>query len=156
MKNDGGFTYPALLALIVVMGIAITTASQSWTTLMTREKEATLLFRGDQIRRAIASYYNAPADKSKRTYPPSLKVLLKDPRFPGVKRHLRKIYPDPMTSDGKWGVILAGNGRIKGVFSQSDKEPMKKGNFSAANAHFKDKMHYSDWTFFFVPKKQKK
>lgn len=154
MKNDGGFTYPALLALIVVMGIAVTTAQQSWSTLMKREKEAELLFCGNQIRKAIASYYNAPGDQSKRTHPPSLEALLKDSRFPAIKRHLRKIYPDPMTKGGEWGIVLADNGRIKGVFSQSRQEPIKKDHFLPDNAHFKNKKVYAQWTFVYKEKTQ--
>ncbi len=149
MSGSRGFSYPAVLALIVVTGIAVTTAQKSWTTIIKQEKERELLFRGDQIQKAIASYYNAMEDI--KIYPSSLNELIKDPRFPVLKRHLRKIYSDPMTGSDEWGVIYTQGGRIKGVFSKDYREPIKKNNFAPAYSHFQDKMHYSDWKFVYQP-----
>ncbi|RLB79613.1 MAG: hypothetical protein DRH15_08710, partial [Deltaproteobacteria bacterium] len=120
-----GFTYIGALILVVVTGIAITAASTYWSTTVRREKEAELLFRGDQIRKAIGSYYErAPSGRAK-SYPSRLDDLLRDPRYMKVVRHLRRLYRDPMTDDGQWGLVLDGKGHIKGVFSKSKEKPIK-------------------------------
>ncbi|MBF0303489.1 MAG: type II secretion system protein [Desulfamplus sp.] len=152
MSGNHGFSYPAVLALIIITGIAAATAQRSWTTVVKREKETELLFRGDQIQRAIASYYKAV--ENKKLYPGSLNELIKDPRFPSTKRHLRKIYTDPMTGNSEWGVVYTQGGRIKGVFSKSSEEPIKKSNFLPQYSRFQDKTHYYDWKFIYQPDQQ--
>ncbi len=151
-KKQGGFTYIGALVLVVVTGIALTGASTYWSTIVKREKEAELLFRGDRIRRAIGSYYERAPSGRPKSYPSSLEDLLKDPRYMTLKRHLRKIYPDPMTEDGKWGLILDSRGGIKGVFSKSKDRPLKTGQFPEEYSHFEKAKTYSDWKFVYVPK----
>ena len=45
LKKNSGFTYIAALMIVVVMGIMLGAAGQSWTMIMKREKEAELIFR---------------------------------------------------------------------------------------------------------------
>ena len=59
-------------------------------TLQLREKERDLLFVGDQFRRAIGEYYEK-APGGVKVYPKKLEDLLRDNRYPGVQRWLRKI-----------------------------------------------------------------
>ncbi|SLM28665.1 conserved exported hypothetical protein [Desulfamplus magnetovallimortis] len=151
--SAAGFTYPAVLAMVVIIGIASTSAQKSWTTIVKREKEKELLFRGDQFCKAIESYYRASEDKKKGNYPPSFDDLLKDSRFPAVKRHLRKVYIDPMTGSNDWGMIYTPDRRIKGVFSKGQGEPLKKNGFSVRYSHFNDKVQYSEWKFVYTPVK---
>lgn len=152
--NGKGFTYLSVLLLIIVSGIALTTASHSWRTIMQREREKELLFRGDCINRAIESYCKAGGTE-KITYPSRFEDLLKDPRFPVIKRHIRKIYKDPLTEDGEWGVILGQGRGIKGVYSKSKKIPLKTGDFPGKYIKFEKAKNYSDWKFIFVPAKKK-
>jgi len=153
--NGKGFTYMSVLLLLIVTGIALTSASRSWRAIMQREREKELLFRGDCIRKAIESYYKA-GDAKKITYPSRLKDLLKDPRFPAIRRHIRKIYSDPLSESGEWGIILGAGNRIKGVYSQSKATPLKTGNFPDKYKEFEKAKKYSDWKFVFVPEKKKK
>jgi len=145
-----GFTYIALLIFIAIMGVVLASAGQIWHMAMQREKERELLFVGDQFRRAIDQYSTHSQSATER-FPMSLEDLLKDPRFPGTQRYLRKIYNDPITGSSKWGEIKGPNGEIFGVYSLSEDEPVKKGNFSIADADFKDKKKYSDWVFMSTP-----
>jgi type II secretory pathway pseudopilin PulG len=151
-SDAGGFTYVGALILVIVTGIAISAASTYWSTMVRREKEAELLFRGDQIRKAIGSYYEQAPPGHSKSYPSSLKDLIRDPRYMKVVRHLRKIYRDPMTEDGQWGLILDGRGRIKGVFSKSKERPIKVGNFPKGYENFEKAKTYQDWKFVYVPK----
>ncbi len=56
-RRDGGFTYLALLLVIVVMGVVMGATAEIWHTAVQREKERELLFVGNQFRNAIRSYY---------------------------------------------------------------------------------------------------
>ena len=110
-----------------------------------REKEAELLFRGEQYRDAIASYY-----RKEQRYPGKLEELLEDKRYPMPVRHLRRLYKDPITG-GDWAVVEAPGGGVMGVFSRSEDEPIKSGNFSTKNQAFKEKRKYLDWQFVHSP-----
>ncbi len=153
MNGDKGFTYPAALLLIIIVSVSLMVVQKQWSTIVQREKEKELFFRAGKIIDGIESFYQNSSAASPQ-YPRSLKVLLKDNRSLGLKRYLRKIYKDPMTQDGNWGLVYDGKGGIKGVFSQSKKEPLKKGNFSKNYKSFENKKKYSDWKFVYEPKKE--
>ncbi len=148
MNGDDGFSYPAALLMVVVISISLMTAQKQWSTIMKREKENQLLFRAGQISQAIESYYNNSSDGTSK-YPKKLEYLLKDNRHLAVKRHIRKLYKDPMTITGNWGLIYDGVGNIKGVFSLSSEEPIKKGGFPEKYKHFTNRKKYSDWKFIY-------
>ena len=153
-RNRSGFSYLGVLILTAVMSVALMGTGRYWSTIVKREREAELLYRGDQIRRAIGSYYNNPPGGQNKTYPSQFSDLLKDPRFPNLKRHLRKWYPDPMTQAGEWVYVLDASQRLKGVHSASEGEPIKKGNFPKDYKSFETAQTYADWTFVYVPRKQ--
>lgn len=147
-RRESGFTYFVLLAVVASMGFVLATAGEVWHTALKREKERELLFVGDQFRRAF-NLYNLHTPGKARSYPLSLEELLKDPRYPGVQRYLRKIYADPMTGRTQWGLIKGPNGEVFGVHSLSEDEPLKKSGFSLADAKFKGRTKYSDWVFMY-------
>lgn len=141
-----GFSYIGLLILVAVMGIGLAAAGEIWHTAQQREKEQELLFVGGQFRRAIQQFYaNTPAKA--RRYPLHLEELLQDPRHPGVRRYLRRIYRDPMTGKAEWGLLTGPAGEIIGVYSLSDDEPLKQANFRLAEKDFEGKVKYSEWVF---------
>ena len=111
-----------------------------------REKEAELIFRGEQYRDAIASYY-----KKEQRYPRALTELLEDKRYPMPVRHLRKLYRDPMTGQDEWALVEAPGGGVMGVHSRSDDAPIKTGNFSPKNQEFAEAQTYADWKFIHSP-----
>jgi type II secretory pathway pseudopilin PulG len=141
-----GFTYIALLFLIVIMGVVLASAGEVWHTAVQREKEQELLFVGDQFRSAIDRYARHTPPGSGR-FPMNLEDLLKDPRSPDTRRYLRKVYNDPITGSSNWGLLKGPGGEIFGVYSLSEGEPVKKRNFSFADTSFEDKMKYADWVF---------
>jgi len=144
--RDGGFTYIGVLVLIAVMGVVLASTGEIWHTVRKREKEQELLYVGDQFRRAVKQFYRHSPPQARR-YPMSLEELLKDPRYPGIQRYIRKIYPDPMTGSTEWGLIKGPDEQIYGVYSLSEEEPIKKKNFKLADKKFEDKMKYSEWVF---------
>ncbi len=153
MNGEKGFTYPAALLLIVIVSSSLMVVQKQWSTIVKRDNEKELFFRAGQIVQGIESFYtNSPGGTVQ--YPRSLNVLLKDNRYPVLKRHLRKIYKDPMSKQTDWGIIYDGTGRIKGIYSKSQAEPLKKGGFPKVYKTFENKKKYSEWKFIYEPKKE--
>lgn len=146
LRRQRGFTYIGALVLVALLGIGLAAAGQVWHTAQKREKERELLFIGQQFRLALYQYAKQTPDKGKRA-PSSLEELLRDPRHPVTLRHLRKIYPDPMTGTAEWGLVKGPGGEILGVHSLSAEEPLKKANFALADRRFEGTKKYSDWVF---------
>jgi len=145
-RRESGFAYLVLLAVVAAMGILLATAGEVWYMTLKREKEQELLFVGDQFRRAF-NLYSRHTPGNARRYPLSLEDLLKDPRYPGVQRYLRKIYADPITGSTRWGLIKGPNGEIFGVHSLSEDEPVKKSGFRLVDKTFEGRTKYSEWVF---------
>jgi type II secretory pathway pseudopilin PulG len=145
-----GFTYIALLAAIVIIGITLGSAAKSWQNFAQREKEEELLFRGNQYRLAIERYYHALPGRQQ--FPNSIDVLLKDERTPVGKRHLRQRYLDPITGEDFELIrdMFHGN-TIKGVYSKSEKAPIKQSGFPEELKDFEGKTMYSAWKFIKEP-----
>jgi type II secretory pathway pseudopilin PulG len=146
-SNTAGFTYMALLAFLVIIGITLGTVARYWSNIAAREKEEELLFRGDQYRHAIENYYYGMPGRYQ--YPASIDELVKDSRSAAGKRYLRQKFKDPIT--GKDFVEIKNqNMRVIGVCSASEKEPIKQANFDPDYADFEGKTKYNDWKFQFI------
>lgn len=150
MGAERGFTYIWILFAVALAGIVLAAAGQLWQTEARREKEVELMFVGEQFRQAIGSYYESSPGMPKR-YPESEEKLLFDDRFPIPKRHLRKIYFDPMTGRAEWGLIRKPGIGIVGVHSLSARKPFKRANFHERYATFADAVSYQDWMFVYTP-----
>ena len=141
-----GFTYLGFLLFIAVSGAGLVAYSEIASHTAQREKEAELIFRGEQYRDAIASYY-----KKEQRYPQALAELLEDKRYPMPVRHLRRLYRDPLTGEEEWGLVEAPGGGVMGVYSRAHGEPIKTGNFSPKNQEFAEAQSYADWKFVHSP-----
>lgn len=149
-RLQDGFTLLGLLFLVAGLGVAMAALGTVWHSAAQREKERDLLFIGNQYRRAIESFWNVPLPVGTvRRLPRNFNELLSDPRFPTTVRHLRRIYRDPMTGGGEWGLLKEPDGSISGVYSQSTGKPFKRAGFAAVYAHFQDAQSYRDWVFRF-------
>jgi hypothetical protein len=119
-------------------------------TLTQRSREKALLTTGHQFRRALASYHETQGPGGKSEYPATLDDLLRDNRFPDTRRYLRQIFVDPMTGKADWGLLKTGD-RIVGVYSLSEKKPIKQDNFDPEDAAFHAKSSYTEWVFTYPP-----
>jgi type II secretory pathway pseudopilin PulG len=145
---QAGFTYIGLLVAIVIVGLMLTLVSRIWSVSEQRERETQLLFAGDAIRLAIASYY-----ASGHRYPLSLQDLILDDRSPVPIRHLRRLYSDPMTGTADWTLLHSPDGvGVMGVASSSKLAPTKRKSFSPVDATFADSDCYCAWQFVYVPR----
>ena len=93
-RGARGYAMAALLVSIAVMGILMSAAMPVWRQTARREKEAELVFRGEQYARAIGLYQRRFAV----AFPPSIDVLVE-------QKFLRRKYKDPMTEDGEFQVL---------------------------------------------------
>lgn len=144
-RQSKGFTYLGLLALMAISGIAMAGVAILWHQESQREREKELLFIGDAYRKAIVSYYETSPEQPKQ-YPQTLNDLLLDKRFPIIKRHLRKLYIDPMMQKKDWGLMLQ-QGKIVGVYTKSKLAPIKRTGFASGYESFAGAEDYSAWKF---------
>ena len=87
-RAEAGFALAALLVAIAVLSVMLLVALPTWRHQVQREKEAELVFRGEQYARAIGLYQRKLAG----AFPPSLDALVE-------QKFLRKRYKDPITGD---------------------------------------------------------
>lgn len=156
LRDQRGAALLVVLVMVIIVGLVAGIAGTSWQTIMQRAREAELFWRGDQYRQAIQSYYEHGAGGSKNRagqYPNKLEDLLKDPRSLAKKKHIRRLFVDPMTGDD-WELIKDKGGRITGVHSSSSLEPFQQDGFPAEYEAFAGAASYTAWEFNYLPKKQ--
>jgi len=145
-----GVVLLGLMAFLVLAGLLTVHFAESVATARQREREAQLLWVGQQYRAALESYWRATPGPVKHL-PVSLDELVRDSRFPNPVRHLRRIYPDPLQPDIPWGLVRRGS-QILGVYSQSDAAPLRRTGFAAGLEAFEGATQYAAWRFLFVPR----
>jgi len=149
LRAQRGFTYISAIILVAIIGLVAATTVRLGATLQRAAAERELLYIGEQFSDALKSYANA-TPQGQPQQPPTLKELLKDPRFPGTRRHLRKIFVDPMTGKPEWGIVFMGDKLgVLGIYSLSTAEPIKVSNFPTRFQAFEGKRKISDWVFTF-------
>ncbi len=149
----------ALLTMIAVMAILLSAALPVWRHEMRREREAELVFRGEQYVHAIGLF-----QKKFGTFPPNVDVLVQ-------QKFLRKKYLDPIAgtdfrpvfvgqlnqpgqpgresspgaiapgSAGQPSGVAGGAGGLLGVASTSDESSVRI---------YKGRTKYSQWQFIFA------
>ena len=143
--RDAGFTYVWLLLAVAIMTIGLAAIGELASTEAKREREAELLFAGNQIAAAIVAY--RASSPGAPQYPQKLEDMIADNRYPSIRRYLRRVYPDPMTGRPDWGLVRGPGGGIVGVYSQSTTRPLKIANFSPEYESFAGATSYAEWRF---------
>jgi type II secretory pathway pseudopilin PulG len=95
--REAGYSLVALIVAINVMLVMMAVAVPAWKYVIKDDKEEELLFRGQQIAKALDAYQK----KRGGAKPASLEGLVKE-------KFLRRAYKDPMTPDGKWRLVRPG------------------------------------------------
>lgn len=165
-----GFAYVLLLVSVAVLAVSATATLRLGAQMGRRDAEQALLFVGSEFERALRSYAGLPvtavvnANQANTnqsialqasvsqvppfaTGPRTLEELLQDPRTPGVRRHLRKIYADPLTGLPNWGLVKDPAGYIIGVYSLADGQPIQQTGFGPQRPGFESAPSYSAWVF---------
>jgi len=97
LRGQHGYAMVALIVAMSIMAIMMTVALPTWHQMAQREKEAELIFRGQQYARAIGLFQKRSGPG---VLPPSIDALVEG-------HYLRKKYKDPITG-GDFDLLLAG------------------------------------------------
>ena len=101
--GQAGHLMAGVMVGIAIMLIFSTLTFQGWENELRRDNEAEMIFRAEEIVRAIVRFR-----KDKGALPQKLEDLME----PGQKEQyfLRHLYDDPLVKNGKWGLLYAGPG----------------------------------------------
>ncbi|WP_137175755.1 type II secretion system protein [Massilia sp. HP4] len=146
--RQSGFTYLGLIIFVAIIGLVGAATLKIGSLLQRAAAEEELLEIGAAFSAALDSYA-AATPPGASPYPPSLAELLKDPRSPAVRRHLRKVYVDPLTGKAEWGIVYLAGGEtgVVAIHSLSPAKPLKIANFDSRFKGLDNKETVSEWRF---------
>jgi type II secretory pathway pseudopilin PulG len=119
--SERGYAMAALLVTLAVMAVLMSALLPAWRHEALREKEAELVFRGEQYARAVALF----RAKNQNAFPPSVDVLVQG-------KFLRKKYLDPITGK-EFDLIGAGTQTPTNPGTQSPNNGPSRGAPPAAS-----------------------
>ncbi len=106
-RAEGGFTLAMFVMVVAIISIMLGVAVQSVEFSMRREREAELIFRGQQYVEAIR-LYRAKYGR----YPMRMQEI-----WEAKPRVVRKKWKDPITDSEAWGLIFVGQDNVAGLRS---------------------------------------
>lgn len=146
-RSQAGFTYVGLIITAAIVGLVAASTVKLGAMVQRRNAELALLETGMAFSAALQSYAAASAPGQNRS-PASLQDLLLDKRSLAPRRHLRRIYADPITGSTEWGLVLDAKSKgIIGVHSLSDDRAIKVANFPAGLERLQGKKRLNEWIF---------
>jgi hypothetical protein len=148
--KQSGVTYITTLLLVAIVAAGLAASAELWSHARQREKEAELIWIGNQFTHAIGLYYQRSPGSIKR-YPEKLNDLLEDRRYVSTQRYLRRIYRDPISGRDVWGIVQAPDGGVMGVYSLSDGLAIKTNALHTVSSTPGTQTRYSDWRFIYQP-----
>lgn len=123
-SSEGGFVLLTLLFLAGAVAFMLVLALPRSAMQAQRVREETLIYRGEQYKRAVQLYF-----RKYKKYPESLDDLEESD---GI-RFLRRRYKDPLTGEDQWRLVHMGSdGRFKDslLFDQEKEEDAKKSAYA--------------------------
>jgi type II secretory pathway pseudopilin PulG len=149
-QSARGFAYLLLLIAVAVIGLAATASVSLGAQMARRDAERQLLAIGLEFQNALRSYAGvAPGSTIANAArgPRTLEELLKDPRTPAIRRHLRQHYDDPLTGKAEWGLVVDSGGFIVGIYSLAEGRPIRQEGFEPTQSGFDNASSYRQWVF---------
>lgn len=143
-RGSRGFSLPIVMIMTAVASYSASRLEVSAQYRGHRDREEELLFRGAAYVRAIKSFYTSETAPGKKRLPGSLDELVKDPRAQN-RRHLRALYPDPMT--GREFKVQKRPEGIVAVASSSEAAPLQQVDFAEDLGLTEGARHYNEWIF---------
>jgi len=103
-RGEAGYLMVGMVAMVAILVIFSDLAFQAWADALRRENEAEMMFRAQDLVRAIQRY--------RRDHGGSPPMKLEDLMQPGPRNqyYLRQLWKDPLVRGGKWGLVYAGPG----------------------------------------------
>ena len=123
LRGQQGFAMAALLVALAVMSLLLSMALPAWRHAAQREREAELIFRGEQYARAIMLYQR----RTPGAWPPDVETLVEG-------RFLRRAWRDPMTADGEFRLVRQSELAPADAPGEADDEPSRRRQGGAARA----------------------
>jgi type II secretory pathway pseudopilin PulG len=102
-RAERGHLMIALVVALAMLLIFSTVATRSWLDVIRRDREADMMFRAQEISRALLKYR-----KANQRLPNTLEELMEP--GPQGQYFLRRLYEDPLIPDGQWGLIYSAPG----------------------------------------------
>jgi type II secretory pathway pseudopilin PulG len=99
-SGERGHLMVALMAAVAILLILSLVAEQAWQDVRRRDLEAEMVFRAQDIVRALKIYRQEHGQ-----LPLELKAMMEPGQ--GGRYCLRKLWKDPLVKDGKWGLLFA-------------------------------------------------
>ena len=100
-KRQSGYTYLLMLFIVAMAGYALAGLGGSWQAATQREMRREVEFVLDAYGNALAAYRLATPD-GKSYRPQRLEELLDDTRSGVRRRHLRRLYANPLSGKHDW------------------------------------------------------
>lgn len=141
-----GYGLVAVLILVALSALGLASAGESWTQSARRDREQELLRIGQLYAQALTRYRDMSPGSVKQL-PRELDELLLDRRFVGTVRHLRQLYPEPLSADGRWELLRGDDDRIQGVRSRSNEAPLASRGVRRPGLELPAATRYADWKF---------
>src|SRR5262252_1180594 len=113
LRGQHGYAMVALMVAMSIMAIMMTVALPTWHQMAQREKEAELIFRGQQYARAIGLFQKKSGPG---VLPPNIDALVDG-------HYLRKKYKDPITGDDFDVLQAGGPGTTPGASTANPSQP---------------------------------
>lgn len=108
MRNgDGrqrGYTYLLMLFVVATFGYSLALLGETWRVSARREQQLELDFRLTAYAQALSSYRQSTPDGLSYR-PQQLQALIEDYRTGVRRRHLRRLYPNPVSGRLDWLII---------------------------------------------------
>lgn len=101
-SRQDGYALVALIVAMTVMLILMLAAVPAWRYVMKNERELELIFRQQEIARAIKRY-----EQVRKAPPLSLDMLVQ-------AKVLRRKYKNPLSPDGRWHYVRQGEAQLPG------------------------------------------
>lgn len=173
ITNQNGFTYIAVLTVVIIMGIMLGMVGQTWKSINQRELEEEMIFRGDQVAEIVYQRLLCMTNPATTTNVNQFLWTVNSPggtildelvagredrcfNGPSRKYRLRPSAALDPTTNKPWKIIspVGDVTRFAGVASTSNGEPFRK-SFKDIydSALLDDKKQYSDWSFTWELKK---
>ena len=155
--RNRGYVMIVLMIAVAVLVVLMLMAVPLWQTELQREAEEELVFRARQYVTAIGLYIR----QHNNLYPQNFEIL-------HLEKLLRQLYPDPMSPDGRWDLVLqdmsggagkylvvpahlaqsyVGRAVLIGVCSTSPETSFRE---------YRGKTKYNEWAFYYGEKENEK
>jgi type II secretory pathway pseudopilin PulG len=120
-RVEPAFTYLGLMILVAILALATSATLTLGSIAQRREAEQRLLEVGDRLSPGNHQLREQQPGGSTAATPLRSPICSRIPRYPGVRRHLRRLYPDPISGSNEWGLVAAPGGGIMG-----DSQPVER------------------------------